>query len=156
MKKTKDIENLVSGSDDSFMESAKTEQEFAQTRQMSTEIAFMLIDFMEEQEPVMKQKDLAKQLGVSAQYLGKVLHGETNFQIQTLEKIATVLELSLSEFLIEVSKRMSQTEGILYMDPAAVRLRTTRRVYDLSRQNVRKKKRNRSLSQIKSIQYQTV
>ena len=77
----------------------------------------------------MKQKELAKKLDVSAQYLGKVLHGQSNFQMQTLEKIASVLSMSLTEFLEDVCDRIRQTEFILNMDVEPVVIKLPSRTY---------------------------
>lgn len=73
----------------------------------TTKIILHLIDYMESHQ--MSQTDLARELGVSPQYINKLLHGQdTSFRIETAIDYGNKLGIKL----IEIPQR-KESEGVL-------------------------------------------
>ena len=59
----------------------------------SKRIAIKVLKALKEQS--MSQKDLAEQMGVSPQYVSKLVKGKENFTIETLVKLQNILDIPL-------------------------------------------------------------
>lgn len=59
----------------------------------SQRIAMLMLDKMEEMR--MTQKQLAEQMGCSQQYISKVLKGQENLSLETIEKIEHCLNICI-------------------------------------------------------------
>ena len=71
----------------------------------SKRIAIKVIKALKEQS--MSQKDLAEQMGVSPQYVNKLVKGKENFTLETLVKLQKSLDISL---LTDSYKHTSEVE----------------------------------------------
>ena len=67
--------------------------------QLSFRIALRILQEMRRQKPVngMSQKKLADEMGVSPQYINKLVKGKENLSLETIAKIESVLGISLLE-----------------------------------------------------------
>lgn len=98
---------LISDNESSFVEESKVIVANEEWLLASAGVIFMLMDFMASQSPKMKKVQLAKELGVSAQYVGKLLRGEENLTLQTLTKIAHVMNLTLMELMQKLIEQLN-------------------------------------------------
>jgi transcriptional regulator with XRE-family HTH domain len=67
--------------------------------QLSFRIALRILQELRRQKPVngMSQKKLADEMGVSPQYINKLVKGKENLSLETIAKIESVLGISLLE-----------------------------------------------------------
>lgn len=63
----------------------------------SSNIARRILAAIEEKEG-MNQKMLAKEIGVTAQYISKVIKGQENLTLETIAKLSTALNVDLISF----------------------------------------------------------
>ncbi len=75
-----------------FEEEARWRQENEIWLRLSRSIALSLIDFMQEKN--LTRAELAKELGVSQQYLSRMMSGTENFSIKSIAKIEATLGIS--------------------------------------------------------------
>jgi len=91
------IEKLKSQSikDSNWLESAKWRQQNEAWLDVSFAIALKILRTLREKN--MKQKDLADLLGLSPQYINKIVKGSENLTIETISRIEQVLQIKLIE-----------------------------------------------------------
>lgn len=78
-------EEHQSGDRSTFVEEAKERQANAVWLKWSRNISLSIIDYMDKHN--MNQTDLAKFLGVSRQYVSKLLSGKEKFSIKTIAEL---------------------------------------------------------------------
>lgn len=79
------LEEHQSGDRSTFVEEAKERQTNAVWLKWSRNISLSIIDYMDKHN--MNQTELAKFLGVSRQYVSKLLSGKENFSIKTIAEL---------------------------------------------------------------------
>ena len=80
-----------------YLQNAKFRIENKKWLNYSSQIALRIIAAMEESEH-MSQKALAECVGVSPQYINKVLNGQENLSLQTIAKLSDALNIELISF----------------------------------------------------------
>jgi len=95
------INKIASKESSEWRNEAKTRQGNKAWRRRSFQIAVRILREIRMQKPVngMTQKKLAEDLGVSPQYINKVLKGQENLTLETISKIEDVLGITLVEIL---------------------------------------------------------
>lgn len=79
------LEANQSGEQSTFVADAQWRQENALWLKRSRRVALAIIDFMQENK--LSRNDIAKRLGVSPQYVSKILSGKVNFSFKTIAEI---------------------------------------------------------------------
>jgi len=79
------LENHQSETPSRFTENAQWRKENASWLRWSRQVALAIIDYM--QENGLKRADLAKKLGVSPQYVSKLLSGTENLSFKSIANI---------------------------------------------------------------------
>lgn len=79
----------------SFTEDAKWRQENEAWLRWSRSIALCIVDYM--QENGLSRSDVANKLGVSPQYVSRILSGNTNFSFKSIAEIERKLGISCME-----------------------------------------------------------
>lgn len=102
MKPKENLQNfkkLVSKEKSGWLEKAKYRRENKAWLDKSASIAIRILSEIRKQKPVngMSQKQLALEMGVTPQYINKVVKGKENLTIETICKIERVLTISLME-----------------------------------------------------------
>lgn len=95
----KKFEKLVSNENSGWLEKALWREKNEVWLDNSAKIAVRILREIRVQKPVngMSQKMLAEQMGVSAQYINKVVKGQENLTLETIAKIEDVLGIKLIE-----------------------------------------------------------
>jgi len=75
-----------------FIEDAKWRQENEEWRKWSRGIALSIVDYM--QTNGLSRSDVAERLGVSPQYVSRILSGSTNFSFKSVAEIERKLGIS--------------------------------------------------------------
>ena len=83
------LEENQSAAPSRFEEESAWRQENAAWIRMSQKVALSVINYM--QDSNLTRSELAKKLGVSTQYLSRILSGTENFSIKTIAKIESAL-----------------------------------------------------------------
>lgn len=78
-----------------FIEDAKWRQENEVWLRWSRGIALSIVDYM--QENGLTRSDIANKLGVSPQYVSRILSGSTNFSFKSIAEIERKLGISCME-----------------------------------------------------------
>lgn len=78
-----------------FAEDAKWRQENEVWLRWSRSIALSIVDYM--QENGLSRSDIANKLGVSPQYVSRILSGNTNFSFKSIAEIERKLGISCME-----------------------------------------------------------
>jgi ribosome-binding protein aMBF1 (putative translation factor) len=78
-----------------FMEDAKWRQENEVWLRWSRRVALSIVDYM--QKNGLTRSDIADKLGVSPQYVSKILSGNTNFSFKSVAEIERKLGISCME-----------------------------------------------------------
>jgi ribosome-binding protein aMBF1 (putative translation factor) len=95
-KKTLDfLEAHQSNKPSTFIEDAKWRQENEVWLRWSRRIALSIVDYM--QENGLTRSDIANKLGVTPQYVSKILSGSTNFSFKSIAEIERKLGISCME-----------------------------------------------------------
>ena len=95
-KKTLDFLEAHQGDKPStFMEDAKWRQENEVWLRWSRRVALSIVDYM--QKNGLTRSDIADKLGVSPQYVSKILSGNTNFSFKSVAEIERKLGISCME-----------------------------------------------------------
>ena len=95
-KKTLDfLEANQSDKPSTFTEDAKWRQENEAWLRWSRGIALSIVDYM--QENGLTRSDIASKLGVTPQYVSKILSGSTNFSFKSVAEIERKLGISCME-----------------------------------------------------------
>ena len=80
-----------------YLQNAKFRIENKKWLSYSSNIALRVLAALEESEE-MTQKSLAEKVGVSSQYINKVLKGQENLSLQTIAKLSEALNIELITF----------------------------------------------------------
>ena len=80
-----------------YLQNAKFRIENKKWLSYSSNIALRVLAALEESEQ-MTQKALAETIGVSPQYINKVLKGQENLSLQTIAKLSEALNIELITF----------------------------------------------------------
>ncbi|WP_423130155.1 helix-turn-helix domain-containing protein [Gaoshiqia sp. Z1-71] len=106
------LRQLESKETSSWLEEAKTRQENKAWRRRSFQIAVRILREIRAQKPVngMTQKVLAEKMGVTPQYINKVVKGKENLTLETISKIEEVLGIQLVEVSGVVSAKVKNVE----------------------------------------------
>lgn len=83
------LEQHQSSTPSTFEEEARWRQENETWLRMSRSVAMTIIDYM--QEYSMSRAEMASKLGVTQQYLSRILSGTENFSLKTIAKIEVAL-----------------------------------------------------------------
>ncbi len=95
-KKTLDfLEAHKSDHPSTFTEDAKWRQENEVWLRWSRRIALSIVDYMQENN--LTRSDIANKLGVTPQYVSKILSGNTNFSFKSVAEIESKLGISCME-----------------------------------------------------------
>ena len=99
---TKSIENITqiaSEESSKWIDEAKKRQTNKIWTKRSFQIAVRILREIRKQKPLngMTQKGLAEKMGVSPQYINKVVKGQENLTLETIAKIEDVLGVTLIE-----------------------------------------------------------
>lgn len=89
------LENHQSDKPSTFTEDAKWRQDNEVWLRWSRGIALSIVDYM--QENGLNRSDIANKLGVSPQYVSKILSGSTNFSFKSVAEIERKLGISCME-----------------------------------------------------------
>lgn len=89
-----------------WREKAQWRRENREWLKKSREIALAVLNAISN-NPSMTQKELARQMGVSPQYVSKILKGGENLSLQTITKLESILGIEL----ISVHKQVQQFES---------------------------------------------
>lgn len=89
------LESHQSETPSRFKENAQWRKENASWLRWSRRVALSIIDYM--QENGLKRADLAKKLGVSPQYVSKLLSGTENLSFKSIANIEEKLGISCLE-----------------------------------------------------------
>lgn len=81
--------------DDKWLREAKWREENKDWLEISATIAIKILRWLRENK--LSQKELAKKLKFSSQYLNKILKGSQNLTIETICKIENILQIKLIE-----------------------------------------------------------
>ena len=106
METIEKLNALKSYTPSEWREKAQWRRENREWLKKSREIALAVLNAISN-NPVMTQKELARQMGVSPQYVSKILKGEENLSLQTITKLESILEIEL----ISVHKQVQQFES---------------------------------------------
>jgi ribosome-binding protein aMBF1 (putative translation factor) len=93
------INQIASKEPSKWLEDARARRENSSWSDKSAKIAIRILREIRAQKPTngMSQKMLADQMGVSAQYINKVVKGQENLTLETISKIEEVLGILLME-----------------------------------------------------------
>lgn len=95
-QKTKDfLKAHLSDTPSTLQEDAKWRQENEVWLKWSRSIALSIVDYM--QENGLSRSDIADRLGVSPQYVSRILSGNTNFSFKSIAEIERKLGISCME-----------------------------------------------------------
>lgn len=89
------LEAHQSSQPSTFTEDAKWRQENDVWLRWSRGIALSIVDYM--QENGLTRSDIASKLGVTPQYVSKILSGNTNFSFKSVAEIESKLGISCME-----------------------------------------------------------
>lgn len=81
-----------------FTEDAKWRQQNEVWLKWSRGIALSIVDYMQENN--LSRSDIAEKLGVSPQYVSRILSGTTNFSFKSIAEIESKLGISCMEAII--------------------------------------------------------
>lgn len=90
------LNKIASKEQSKWLEEAKERASKSEWRDKSVKIAILVLREIQKQEETgMNQKKLAEQMGVSAQYINKVVKGQENLTLETISKLEKVLGIEL-------------------------------------------------------------
>ena len=87
------FEAQLSSERSKFVEDVKWRQENAAWLKRSQRVAFAIMDYMQANQ--LSRNDIAEKLGVSPQYVSRILFGKMNFTFKTISAIEQQLQLEL-------------------------------------------------------------
>ena len=79
------LEANQSGERSTFVDDAKWRRDNASWLKRSRRVAYAIMDYMQENQ--FSRNDIAEKLGVSPQYISKILSGKANFSFKTISEI---------------------------------------------------------------------
>lgn len=89
------LEAHLSDTPSTFVEDAKLRQENETWLRWPRRVALCIVDYM--QENSLTRSDIAEKLGVSPQYVSRILSGNTNFSFKSIAEIERKLGISCME-----------------------------------------------------------
>lgn len=92
------LETHRSDQPSSFTEDAKWRQENEAWLRWSRSIALCVVDYMQENR--LSRSDVANKLGVSPQYVSRILSGNTNFSFRSIAEFERKLGISCMKVVI--------------------------------------------------------
>ena len=92
-KAVKFLEENQSGEHSTFVEEAIWRQENVSWLRRSRRVAYAIMDYM--QDCHLSRNDVAEKLGVSPQYVSKILSGKVNFSFKTISEIEEKLGIEV-------------------------------------------------------------
>ena len=95
MKEKDILQKLMSDKPSAWKEKAEYRKQNKEWLKKSAKIAFRILRELRSRK--MTQAELAVQLGVSAQYVNKIVKGSENLQLDTISKIEAILGITLVE-----------------------------------------------------------
>jgi len=106
------INQIASTEKSGWIEDAKNRQVSKNSSTRSFQIAVRILREIRRQKPIngMTQKKLAEDMGVSPQYINKVIQGKENLTLETISKIESVLGTTLIEVPSFESSQVFSTE----------------------------------------------
>lgn len=87
------MESHQSGEHSTFVEDARWRQENASWLRRSRRVAYAIMDHM--QDCNLTRNDVAEKLGVTPQYVSKILSGKVNFSFKTISEIEEKLGIEV-------------------------------------------------------------
>ena len=93
------LEEHQSGDSSTFVEDATWRQENESWLRRSRKVAFVIMDYM--QDGHLSRNDVAEKLGVSPQYVSKILSGKVNFSFKTISEIEEKLGIEIFQMAME-------------------------------------------------------
>ena len=93
MNNIEKLNQLAEGRQSSWLKEANERKKNSSWMSRSVEFAFSLLKELRYQN--MSQRDLAEKMGVSAQYVNKIVKGRENLSLETICKIEKALGISL-------------------------------------------------------------
>jgi transcriptional regulator with XRE-family HTH domain len=113
------INEIAEGEPSNWLAKAKARIEGREWKLKSSMIALRIMSEIKKRRisQEMSQKMLAEKMGVSPQYINKILKGQENLSLETICKIEKALEINLIEILLEETKA-KPVEAV--NDPATV------------------------------------
>ena len=87
------LDSLVSSTPSKWREEAEWRRANRQWLRKSQEIAMTILECMASKK--MTQKQLSEKMGVSAQYVSRILKGSENLSLETISKIENVLGIEI-------------------------------------------------------------
>lgn len=94
-KKSAKFKSLVSDKKSDYL-SADIDRE---KRLLRARVVFKILDFINSSNPKITREQFAKKIGVTKQYVSKLLRGNENLTMDTMQKIAHAMEIELYELL---------------------------------------------------------
>jgi len=106
------LKQLESKETSSWLEEATVRQANKAWRRLSFQIAVRILREIRMQNPVngMTQKVLAEAMGVSPQYVNKVVKGKENLTLETISKIEVILGTRFIEIIGVASAKVENVE----------------------------------------------
>ena len=96
------LEKHQSGEKSSFEDDARYRRENADWLSRSRNVALALIDYMQDNN--LSRSDLAQRLGVTHQYVSKILSGKVNFSFKSISIIEQKLSIDCFRAAAEVTR----------------------------------------------------
>lgn len=93
MSNLEKLNKILSNNKSSWEEEAKWREENETWLSFSFDIAILVLDTLKAKR--MTQKDLAEKMGVSPQFINKVVKGQENLSLETIGKLGSALGLKL-------------------------------------------------------------
>ena len=87
------LDELTSKKASGWLEKANWRKENASWLDVSSKIALKILRALRERD--LSQKDLAKKMGVSPQYINKILKGSENLSLETISTFGNALSIDL-------------------------------------------------------------
>jgi transcriptional regulator with XRE-family HTH domain len=87
------LNRLSSGKRSNWLQKAEEKLAYAGARRNARNIALRVLQLLREQR--MTQTDLAEKMGVSRQQITKIVKGEENFTLETIDKLEQALQTTL-------------------------------------------------------------
>ena len=89
------LEANQSGERSTFVDDAKWRRDNASWLKRSRRVAYAIMDYMQENQ--FSRNDIAEKLGVSPQYVSKILSGKANLSFKTIFEIEEGLGIEVSQ-----------------------------------------------------------
>ena len=87
------LTSFQSGERSTFVDDAKWRRDNASWLKHSRRVAYAIMDYMQENQ--FSRNDIAEKLGVSPQYVSKILSGKANFSFKTISEIEECLGIEV-------------------------------------------------------------